>query len=536
MKFNYIGTKQGLALATGILLAAFSYLIFTAVNNPSLTQESKTSIELYVPQDVSNINGDTFLYPVVGVVSAKQELVVKAKMAGVIESVFVTEGDIVPSGNILAIQTDPVLQAELERQGIQNVLALLREESALSNVKQNLASEEVGLGQSIGVTELSIEANSNRTTAAEAQLKNELEATSATVVDIFSFVVNNSSLFTADSMKLYRQSVDSFYGRTPNYLTTGVLYPRTSEGSIFKRIENLKDVNNIENETEVTQRVIAELNQVLQIFSESERDFLERDILSRDDARYISYTNYRSKIAGLKSDLESSLDNLSSLRDFAGTNSLILTSAAKQAEFSFASAVSQARIGDEIYNNTKVLTAADRQVLLAQASLGISRAPFEGVVSEVLVEEGEYVMPGTSLFKYVGTCEQEIKVRIPESLLGSVKVGNNFMVKGEVVGLVSRVVGIAEAGAVTVFVDLVKPIINGATLSGEINLSQSGEEDPLISIERSHLLFSTAGPYVMTESGERIMVAVVNDGGNILVVRPSKKINEKLKVATGIRL
>jgi hypothetical protein len=337
-------------------------------------------------------------------------------------------------------------------------------------------------------------------------------------------------------MKLYRQSVNSFYGRTPNYLTTGLLYPRTNDGSIFTQIENLQDESNLESETQVTLSAISELNQILQIFSESERDFLERDILSRDDARYVSYTNYRSQVSELKSALESSLDNLSKLRDFAGTNSLTLESTARQSEFSFDEAVTQTRISDEIYNNTNALTVVNRGVLLAQVSLGISRAPFEGVVSEVLVEEGEYVMPGTPLFKYVGTGAQEIKVKIPEALLGSVKVGNDFVVKGEVFGRVSRVVGMVEAGAVSVFVDLQKPIINGVTLSGEISLSYSGEENQLITIERSYLLFSTTGPYVMTKSDEKIMVEVINDGGSVLVVRLEKKVNEKLKAATGIRL
>jgi multidrug efflux pump subunit AcrA (membrane-fusion protein) len=536
MNLNKTFSVRHVAFGAIFLIVVFSITVRNFEQATPEKYEVKTSVQMALPLDTSE-KDDEFLYPVVGKVSAKQELMIKAKQAGVVENILVTEGDVLASGKIMAVQVDPVLQAQLARQGIQNVLSLLREESAVSVNKQNLSTQEVSLAQAGALLTVSSSTNNNRIVSAQAQLKNELQSVSAAVVDIFSFVKNNPSFFTADSMKLYRNSVDSFYGRNPNYLSLGIMYPNSNTIPLFKQIESLKDSKNSEDEVIVSQAVIAELSQVLKIFSESESEFLDSDILSRDDSLYTSYTNYRSGLTNLKSALESSLDNLSTLKDYDNTNSINLDSANKQAQFGYEGALTQSKIADALYENTNALTKADRQVLFAQVSLGVSQSPFAGIVSHVLVEEGEYVMTGTPLFIYVGTGNQEIKIKLPESLLGKVKKGSEFYIAGEIYGQVSRIVSVVESGSITVFVDLVKPVVTGTTLNGHLSLDDVGENSQnLKKINRNQLLFSTKGPYVTTESGEQVFVQVISDNGNILIVKFEKEVSKKLQTATGIRL
>ncbi len=78
-------------------------------------------------------------------------------------------------------------------------------------------------------------------------------------------------------------------------------------------------------------------------------------------------------------------------------------------------------------------------VKLAQKNLGDSvlRAPFHGMISEILHEEGEFCpsMPQTMLIRIVDTSSLEVQVYLPEEVSGNVEVGQKAEVEVEAAGI-----------------------------------------------------------------------------------------------------
>ena len=56
------------------------------------------------------------------------------------------------------------------------------------------------------------------------------------------------------------------------------------------------------------------------------------------------------------------------------------------------------------------------------------KAPFNGTVSEVLVEKGIHVNPGTPILKLVDLSTLEIAIPVPETEIGKIKIGQKAMV------------------------------------------------------------------------------------------------------------
>ncbi len=170
----------------------------------------------------------------------------------------------------------------------------------------------------------------------------------------------------------------------------------------------------------------------------------------------------------------------------------------------------------------------------AELSLGLIKAPFAGVVSEVLVEVGEYVQPGTPLFVLISLADQELEVRVPGPLLSRIKVGSDFMVDDKVIGRVDRIVPVLNGGSASVYLALDIPFAIGQTLRGELELVGDNKDELMIS--RRELFFSAHGPYIKTNDGKEVAVSIVLDEGETLLVVPEEEITTTLLPATGIRL
>jgi membrane fusion protein, multidrug efflux system len=71
------------------------------------------------------------------------------------------------------------------------------------------------------------------------------------------------------------------------------------------------------------------------------------------------------------------------------------------------------------------MTAADTQLSLARNSVsdGVIRAPFTGVVTDRLVNPGEYVVPATPIAVFAEIDEMRLEISVPEQELSSVKIG-----------------------------------------------------------------------------------------------------------------
>ena len=56
------------------------------------------------------------------------------------------------------------------------------------------------------------------------------------------------------------------------------------------------------------------------------------------------------------------------------------------------------------------------------------KAPFNGTVSEVFVEQGILVNPGTAIIKLVDLSTIEVAIPVPEAEIGRIKIGQKALI------------------------------------------------------------------------------------------------------------
>jgi RND family efflux transporter MFP subunit len=102
--------------------------------------------------------------------------------------------------------------------------------------------------------------------------------------------------------------------------------------------------------------------------------------------------------------------------------------------------------------------AAENMLELRQLELGYTglRAPFNGSISSVYVEEGQNVGPGQQIVTETSAGQLEVLVSVPEVLIGQVEVGQTVTVTfdalaGQALGGRVSEVGVAPAGLATTF-------------------------------------------------------------------------------------
>lgn len=108
------------------------------------------------------------------------------------------------------------------------------------------------------------------------------------------------------------------------------------------------------------------------------------------------------------------------------------------------------------------------------------RAGAPGVLQDVLVELGQWVVPGTNLAKVIVSDRLKAELRIPEEQAGGIAVGQKVSIDtrpGTIAGTVRRVAGAAKQGTVKVEVELEGELPKGARADQSV--------DGFIEIERS---------------------------------------------------
>lgn len=108
------------------------------------------------------------------------------------------------------------------------------------------------------------------------------------------------------------------------------------------------------------------------------------------------------------------------------------------------------------------------------------RAGAPGVLQDVLVELGQWVVPGTNLAKVIVSDRLKAELRIPEEQAGGISVGQKVSIDirpGTIAGTVRRVAGAAKQGTVKVEVELEGELPKGARADQSV--------DGFVEIERT---------------------------------------------------
>ena len=79
------------------------------------------------------------------------------------------------------------------------------------------------------------------------------------------------------------------------------------------------------------------------------------------------------------------------------------------------------------------------------------KAPFNGTVSEVLVEKGVHVNPGTPILKLVDLSTIEVSIPVPEGEIGRIKIGQKALIDVPALNIIGIEAHVALKGVTAVF-------------------------------------------------------------------------------------
>lgn len=186
----------------------------------------------------------------------------------------------------------------------------------------------------------------------------------------------------------------------------------------------------------------------------------------------------------------------------------------------------------DLYNSYSGMNQAQSQLAQAHArletldaSLRDTRtvAPFDGVITQKLVEEGDTVQPGVPLLRYAYTKYLRLQVEVPVRLVSSIEKGMmlpaRLDVRGpQVMARVAQIFPMADASGhtVTVKFDLPEGTPGGPGMYAEVrvpDVSTANRSAPVVPTDA--LVWRGSFPSVFVLEGEKISLRLVRLGVNL---------------------
>jgi len=183
----------------------------------------------------------------------------------------------------------------------------------------------------------------------------------------------------------------------------------------------------------------------------------------------------------------------------------------------------------DLYDRYSGVSQAQSQMLQAQARLERldanlrdtrTMAPFDGVITEKLVEEGDTVQPGQSLVRFAYTKFLRLQVEVPLRLVSALKKGQmvpaRLDVRGpEVMARVAQIFPMADPSVYTVTVkfDLPEDTPGGPGMYAEVRVpvvEATYRSAPVVPVEA--LVWRGSFPSVFVVDGEDISLRLVRLG------------------------
>lgn len=532
MKTSFFNTRVLRMLGLGIGVLIISFIVHTALSEDSDVVETATkkSQTLYVPESTSVLP-----YGVSGIVESSHSVVVRAETAGVIQSLHIVEGSVVGQGETVLTQHTPVLESQIALGQAQGVLASLMQNSSLIQGAGAAHTTSVLVDSANTARALTETRNAVNVEDATKLLATQLQTSLIELVAALDFIDTKRSYFPKESAKLYNETVSALYGTQPSFLSNSIIYRVSSHDDMLEIFQSLKEAEHMDTQKllELSRLVDTEIGTASTMFFNAEHDFFDEKLIEVNSEIYTTYLNHRRALVGGASGLEAAIATLQTAQNNGALSLHGEDTQVSLGEINYRTAQDALKNTGAIFDQTNNVSERQLDVLYAQRSLGAPSAPFTGVVSEIYVEDGEYVTPGTPLMKIVGSGARELEVRVPASMLPFLKEGLPFVVSGETKGFVSRFAGVLTEGSVAVFIELTgASSLVGGSMEGDILFDI--DSTLLTMIPRSYVFFNGNGSYVRTESGSAVPVVIVYDTGEMLYIRSSSALVTNLLPAVGI--
>jgi multidrug efflux pump subunit AcrA (membrane-fusion protein) len=515
-----------------LTLSAMAIFLVGVLASPQV--DEAVAVTPSLEAKVENEVDETLLYPVSGVVEPVEYVVVKARQAGVVGGIAVAEGNSVVVGDLLAVLSNPVLEARLGQQAAGALVNELAQATKELEAKTAAEIAKIQAGQAITLENLTREAEATQLARLNDQVSIGLRSYVATLPGALRFVQDNKTLFTAKSIESYDRTLDTLYNQAPAYLkTTNTIKSKDENINTLAAVELLASATSTADLVSASEAALLSLRELNRVFAASESEFLDDDVVPTSDPRFEQFLENRQLVLNLERSLTEAVAGLESLNDSTITGDYVRGIAVQTAGVNEGAAVSAELLLEAITDGVRDLSAAERAVLLAELNESILRSTLSGVVTEVLVKKGEYVTPGTPLLRLANPAAVEVTVQVPALVGERVTSGSRVFQNGIVVGEVSRRSGVATLGRHTLYLEIEAGLI-GAGWRGEIEVSPTNEYERVI--DRSTLRFGSSGAFVLTPSGVKHQLEIIHDAGESLLVKFEVKPEEELVKSAGVRL
>jgi multidrug efflux pump subunit AcrA (membrane-fusion protein) len=469
---------------------------------------------------------ETSLFPisVSGVVKATNHVVVRAKTAGEVLSIYAQEGAVVEQGQQLARQNTPIENAQYSQAVAEADFSRLQNDAVVSSKNTASLNQAQVAFSAYDIALLRQTGNESAIIESTKQLVTTLESAVMTLSATADFVDQNRSLFTATGMKLYRQLVTDVYSRQPNYLAGSVQYGSTNSAKIIKKLEDSKASGTYDAVEMQALAVLvdAQLDALTELLTTGEWTVFDNKVTDSAGSVYAEYLAKREATFTAKKSVQSALAGLRSTLTSTSEDVLVQGKSVAITEADAKEAARQADFAEALARASAAVSNASMDVVNAHISLGNVVAPFPGTVSRVEAEVGEYLQPGSPILTLIGTAGKELVVTVPVAFGTHLKVGQEFVSDNKIIGYVSRFSTVAEKGSVQVVIELVSDSLEvGDSITGNISVERSTTD--VLSIPRDYVHFTTTGAVVNTDAGERIPVIIVYDYGETVFIRGDLK-------------
>ena len=526
---NRIKNKKYLLLIILLSLTVlFIYLFIGKFFTKNLEKQEKQSTFAYTLTPSANIT-----IPVSGIIEAKNSTVVKAQRVGMVHKINFLEGDMVSQGEIALEQYAPIASAQYKQAIAKEKLTDTQNKATISAKKtQEEIKKSIAENAKI-IAELRSNSNDKSVQEASDGALVSIKSAVLQIIQSVDFIDANKSLFTKDGIKQYHEVVDALYGTEPGYfegplITTDIKNENELLSAIEKlEKENKKDPVLIQGLGAFTD---AQLDALTNILMTAEKDVFEDEYVSRNDNTYNEYIANRNNVLLMQKNLQTAI---ATLRNAGTSQQQDLSSQKTNTDVSdadFKEAQRQSTYTDIIALQSDMLTLAGKNVAMAELSMHKAIAPFGGVIVNMFVNAGDYVMPGEPLFEISNPNLRKIETYISSSFLHNLSPELPFVNEhGKEIGKLERCSPVMTKGSIKVVITIYDDAYEiGDSLTGYIVTENTNTN--IFKISRAYIHFDNTGPYILTTDKRRIYVEIISDRGDFMYIKISADTDIKTEI------
>lgn len=475
-KIKNLSRYAKIAILIGLILIIGIYFFTKNEVAPEVTSTTSIPAEVIV-KPVAELSG-TSDFATIGKVEALSEANLQTEAGGRITGVFVTVGDKVRAGMVIA-----TIQNDIQRAG------LLQAEGAYEAAKVASAQSSIGINQSENSVTSAINnamtANRNAYNTANSVILDSLDQFYAKPTEgiIGLRVTGDTQYFNSERLH-FREALSSW--------KTTTLIPLTEDNLLIEIDKSIVEIQRLRDLVGAFIKVTTSNTTDKETLNDKALGAYTAGLLSNESSLNATLAN----LAGAKTAFQNALEARKQANLTGKTGGEVISSASAQQKI----ALGQLRAAQANYEKTLV------------------RSPLAGVVNALYLKVGDYVSPGQPAAIIANNNGLEVKTYVSESDSVNLKVGDLVKIEGNATGTISAKAGAIDpkTGKVEIRISVTKSlaVTNGATVR-LFFVKQASADSPIV-IPLTALKLVSSGPTIFTVTEDNKLSAVAVTLGKII--------------------